>query len=759
MARRTVVWTFVAALACAVPPAGAALLGPTQAGLAQAGPPGATGAAPGAPGVDEQFLPADKSGFGTSTTAGSKVWLTVQREGGLGEVYYPDLSTPSARTLDFVVADRRGHAVRAAAAARVRTTLTDGRSLSYRQTFTDRGGAWRLTAAYLTDPARATVLVDVRFTASRGGPFDLYAIYDPALSNSRTDDSGRADDRTLIATDHTTASAFLGSPPFTGVSNGFRGSSDGWTDLLADGRLDGRYTSAAAGNLVQTAATGLTGRRGHDRATLALGFGGDAAAALATARTSLRQGTKDISRSYARGWHEYLAGLKQPPAALFGQGQRTLYRVSVMVLAASEDKTYRGAYVAAPTMPWIWGRDDPSGPYHLVWSRDLYQIATALVAAGDVGGANRALDFLFDVQQKPDGSFPQNSRVDGAPVWTGLQLDEVALPLVLAYQLGRTDAGTWEHVKQAADFLLGFEQDGNRAPWSPQDRWENQSGYSPATIASEIAGLVCAAQIARANGDAGSAERYLATADGWQARLKGWTVTTSGPYSAGPYFLRLTKDGNPNAGTTYSIGDSGPSNVDQRRVVDPSFLDVVRLGVLPADDPAVVNTLGVVDAQLGVLTERGRFWHRASFDGYGEKANGDPWEFPLPDDSLITRGRAWPLLGGERGEYQLAAGDRVGAYRQLATMARAAGPGFMLPEQVWDLAAPPGFTPGTPTFSATPLVWTHAQYVRLALNAAAGRVLEQPAIVAQRYASGAAARNPALAKDAITVGRWPAVRR
>ncbi len=376
--------------------------------------------------------------------------------------------------------------------------------------------------------------------------------------------------------------------------------------------------------------------------------------------------------------------LKHPPSSLRGGYQRQLYEVSAMVLAASEDKTHRGAFVAAPNMPWIWGNEDPSGPYHLVWSRDLYQIATALIAAGDTAGANRALQYLFTVQQKPDGSFPQNSRVDGTPVWTGLQLDEVAFPIVLAYQLRRTDPATWSHVERAADFLIGFSQDGNRAPWSPQDRWENQSGYSPATIASEIAGLVCAAYIARVNGDAASARRYLATADDWQARVKGWTVTTTGPYSAGPYFLRVTKDGKPNAGTTYDIGDSGPSNVDQRRVVDPSYLDLVRLGVLPADDPAVVNTLRVVDAQLGVRTDRGFFWHRASFDGYGEKTDGGQWEFGLPNDSFITRGRAWPLLNGERGEYQIAAGDLTAARGQLTTMARAAGPGYMLPEQVWD---------------------------------------------------------------------------
>jgi glucoamylase len=293
-------------------------------------------------------------------------------------------------------------------------------------------------------------------------------------------------------------------------------------------------------------------------------------------------------------------------------------------------------------------------------------------------------------------------------------------------------------VQRAADFLIGFTQDGHQAPWTPQERWENQSGYSPATIASEIAGLVCAADIAKANGDTASADRYLATADAWQAKVKAWTATTTGPYSPDAYFLRLSKDGDPNAPTTYKIGDSGPSAADQRTVVDPSFLDLVRLGVLPADDATVRNSLNVVDQQLGVQTDQGFFWHRASFDGYGEKRNGDPWEFGLPDDSFLTLGRAWPLLNGERGEQQLAAGDRAGARTQLTAMANAAGPGGMLPEQVWDTRPPADGTgplePGTPTFSATPLAWTHAQYIRLAWDVAAGQVLEQPEVVAARYA-------------------------
>jgi glucoamylase len=714
----------------------AAVLAAGAAGPAVAGGPAATGPAPGAPGVDEQYLPADKSGVGTSATTDSKVWLTVQRAGGLGEVYYPDLGTPGARALQFAVSDGR-RAVLAADAARVRTELVDGhgaQSLTYRQTFTERAGRWRLTATYVTDPARPSAVVQLGFAARNAHRYAVYALYDPSLSNTRTDDTGRSLGGTLVASDTRSASALAGRPAFGATSSGFRGVSDGWTDLQADGRLDWHYTSAATGNLVQTAA--LRFRRGQ--ATLALGFGPDAGSALATSRESLRRGFPALARAYAAGWHGYLAGLAAPPSSLRGDTERRLYRVSAMVLAASEDKTHRGAYVASHAMPWAFGRDDPSGPYHLVWSRDLYQIATALALAGDTAGANRALDYLFDVQQKPDGSFPQNSHVDGTPVWGGLQLDEVALPIVLAYGLGRTDADTWSHVRRAADFLLGFEQDGNRAPWTPQERWENQSGYSPATIASEIAGLVCAASIARANGDAAASDRYLATADRWQAALKGWTVTTNGPYSPRPYFLRLTKDGNPDAGTTYTIGDSGPSDVDQRRVVDPSFLDVVRLGVLPPDDPAVVNTLAVVDRQLGVPTPRGFYWHRASFDGYGEKLDGSAWDYGLPDDSRITRGRAWPLLNGERGEYQVAAGDVAAARSQLATIARAAGEGLMLPEQVWDLQPPggtPGFEPGTPTTSATPLAWTHAQFLRLAWDVRAGRVLEQPAVVAERYAA------------------------
>jgi glucoamylase len=210
-------------------------------------------------------------------------------------------------------------------------------------------------------------------------------------------------------------------------------------------------------------------------------------------------------------------------------------------------------------------------------------------------------------------------------------------------------------------------------------------------------------------------------------------VTTNGPYSSQPYFLRLTKDGEPDSGTTYDVGDSGPNGVDQREIVDPSFLELVRLGVLPANDPAVTNSLKVVDAKLGETTPAGEFWHRYDFDGYGEQADGSGWNIGFPAGSGATRGRLWPLFAGERGEYEIAAGQPADA--RLAAMAATANSGGLLAEQVWDNSLPAGedFTPGTPTFSATPLGWAHGQYVRLAWSLEERRSISTPSVVACRY--------------------------
>jgi glucoamylase len=690
--------------------------------------------APGAPGEKSVWTPADKHGFGTSRAPESEVWFTL-RPGLLSEVYYPDLGTPALRDLEFVVSDGAG-LVERTSDTQGSTNAPDARVPAYEQVDESPTGRWRMVRTYVTDPGRDVVLVDVRFTSLDDRPYSVDAVADPALSNDGDDDRAVVGGSDLVASDGSAALSLVADTGFDDRTVGHLGTSDARTDLLADGDLDARYGAAGPGNVVLAGRlTGVTGLGDAQQAVVALGFGPDPSAASAAATGSLGDGFGAVAAAYADGWHRYIHELHDAPDSAAGIADT--YWASVVVNAASEDKRNPGAFVASPSVPWVWGQEvddlsSPSGAYHLVWSRDLYQHATALLAAGDRAAAGRALDFLLLRQQRPDGSFPQNSDVRGATVWENLQLDEVALPLVLAWQLGRTDSRTYERVKRSADFLLSYA--GERpAPWSPQERWENQSGYSPGTIAAEVAGLVCAADLARRAGDTASADRWLATARSFAGRLEAWTVTTSGPLSSEPYYLRLTKDGDPNAATVYNVGDGG-ADLDQRAVVDPSFLELVRLGVRRADDPVVRNTLDVVDRELGVDTPNGQFWHRFTDDGYGEDAAGGQWRLTDPG-SRQTTGRAWPIFAGERGEYELLAGDGDPAAR-LQAMADSANDGLMIAEQVWDQHSPsgqPDFPAGEGTYSATPLTWSHAQLMRLAWSIDAGRPVERPAVVACEF--------------------------
>ena len=356
------------------------------------------------------------------------------------------------------------------------------------------------------------------------------------------------------------------------------------------------------------------------------------------------------------------------------------------------------------------------GAYHLVWSRDAYQFGTALWAMGDRAAARRTVDWLFGVQQKEDGSFPQNSDVEGTPVWGELQLDEVALPIVLAGLVGKDDDRTWRGVRKAAEFLVEFrdEETGRRAPYSPQERWENQSGYSPNSIAAQISGLVVAADMARDRGRPALAREWLDKADRWQRKVEDWTVTTTGPLSEDPYFLRLTKNGRPDTASPYPMGDGGPESIDQREVVDPSFLDLVRYGITAPDDPEVLSTLPVIDEELGFTTPNGQFWHRFSHDGYGETRDGGQWE--ITESGHLRDARPW-LAAAHR---------RAGGVRRRRRRGRRAVPrdhGGRLRRERHALRAGLGRPPtdrravlprGEGTRAATPLVWSHAGLVRLA---------------------------------------------
>jgi glucoamylase len=699
--------------------------------------------APGAPGRAANWNEGDKDGFGTAYGTASKVWYTLN-DGMLTDVYYPRIDTPSLRDSQFVVTDGKTFTDREDRDSKHEVSLLSADSLTYRVVNTAKTGDWRITKTFVTDPSRSSVIENVKFESLTGKPLELYLLHDIALSMTGNDDRGvtGADGNSLLSSDGTNASAVVVSRGLGRTSNGYLGRSDGWRDLRSDHELDSSYAATKPGNVVQTGRVRADGLAdGHQQFTVAIGFaasgteGGvpaQAKAALHTARASLDTGFTAARADYDAGWARYLSTLDGPPTS--AAAWTTEWNVSAMVLAGSEDKTYRGGFVAAPGRPWAWANElQDIAVYHAVWSRDLYQIATGLLAVGDDAAANRSLTYLWTVQQRDDGSFPQNSRLDGAPVFGGLQMDEVAFPIVLAYQLDRTGPDDWAHVKKSADFLV------KNGPATEQERWENIGGYSPATIAAEIAGLVCAAEIADANGATASADKYRTVADRWQNRVQEWTATDTGSYSPTPYYLRVSADGDPDVGTKIQISDGGPL-IDQRKVVDPSFLELVRLGVKPADDQAILNSIDVVDDKLSYSTPNGTFWHRASFDGYGERPDGTQWE-PVDPGSGDTVGRGWPLLGGERGEYDLVDGNTAAAQTLLDTMGRATDDrSHLMSEQVWDLDPPAPtnrFTPGEPTFSATPLAWTHAQFLRLAASIDAGAPIETPQVVACRYASEA----------------------
>ena len=701
----------------------------------------ATKNAPGAPGHDAHWPSAAKNGFGTSNTLSSKVWFTLA-QGVMTEVYYPTLDIPNVQMLQLVIV--HGSKVQTESEDTThRLEVLDSRAPVFRQINRSRDGHYTITKTYITDPRSSTVLIDLQFASQTAD--QVYVYYDPSLNNSGMHDTAWNEGDALLAVDGDKASALISSCGFAypddwirdplkphdrsinrEISNGYFGTSDGLTELRMNWNRAGfkPYRRAENGNVVQVAALkGFQGSNGNpvQRCTLALSLGKNAIEALRNARTSLAKGFEATRREYESGWHRYVNHLPK-----VGPRYQAQFNFAAMVLRALEDKTYRGAMIASPSIPWGGGpnaNEPTASGYHAVWSRDLYQVATAFQAIGDLAAARRALDYLFRVQQKADGSFPQNSWIDGRPIGGGLQMDQVAFPLILAHQLKRTDRNTWlKHIKPAADFIV------RQGPYTGQERWEEESGYSPSTIAAQVAGLVCAAHIAKLNRDQTSAIKYLKRADEWVRNLERWTATSSGPYAEKTYYLRITENDNPNDGARIEI-NSGGGTFDEREVVDAGFLELVRLGIRRPDDPLITRSLAVVDKLIKVDTPNGPGWYRYNHDAYGEPSDGGSY------NGRTGAGRLWVLLTGERGEYDVANGNVAEARRRLDAMLAFANDGMMLPEQVWDRVDSPRseLIFGEGTGSATPLAWSMAQFLRLAINIQRGHNTETPAVVAERY--------------------------
>jgi glucoamylase len=783
--------------------AGAAPAAPGTGGQ-EAGPVPATTAspAPGGPGVSSYLDVARKDCFGTARDRTSKVWFTVA-DGVLSDVYYPTIESSNVKTVQYIVTDGKTFAD-LQQRDMTYTVGSPGRSgMVCRVTSTDARHGFRIVTDYLTDPARASVVMRSRLVPLPGSgrsfrALRVYVRYNPHIDNTGGGGSanGGADaaftdpaTTALVATDThhasgpgpfaaTVYSALAGSRPFPAESNGFAGTpSDGLSQLDASHRLVHDYRSASDGNVTQTALVNV--RPGHPF-TLALGFGPNARAAVRTARATAGRAFEATLARYERGWRGYDRGLRQPPQHIGGfsaaqdKAMQRTYWLSANVIKADEDKTHPGAFVASPTDPWGQAvpaqTTHPGWTYREVFARDSYETFTGLLADGDRASARAMVRFLYDRTQQPDGSFPRDSLLNGAvaPDTFGLvEIDEDAYPLLMAWEAGF--AGNmrfyWRHIRPDADFIV------DHGPAYGAERWEEHPGFSPSTIAAEIAGLVAAAHLAQAAGDHARARLYLATADAYQRNVTHWTVTSSGPY-ARRYFIRLSPTGHPNLHEAYDLGNGSLSSVDQRDVVDAGFLELTRLGELPPRNGDVLRSLPVVDSVIESKTASGPGWHRygvspglfgrhpGSTDGYGDcyapdptrcSPTGAPWFGPAAGS-----GHPWPLLDGERAEQDLQAGYPARAAALALTMQRMAWGAGTIPEQVWEdpnvpasrYGASPrtasiGFLNGEAAGSADPLIWAQAQYVRLIRDLQARRLLDQPPVTRARYVThGPPARVP-----------------
>jgi len=773
-------------------PAGAAGHAPAAPARAATAP--AVPAAPGAPGVTSFFDLARKDCVGTAAPGGSqpssKVWYTVAG-GVLSDVYEPAVDNTNVGTLQYVVTD--GSTFTDLQTRDLTYTVSaDPSGMACTVTSASAGHGYRLATTYTTDPSRDTVVMRVRLERTPGSHTDLRGLHVYARLDAHVNgnggggaanggpDTGVVAGAVPVIYDSSVTSqaanrdyavptymALRSTSPSAVASVGYAGTaSDGLTQLDASHALTTRYASAPDGHVVATedVTPAAVGAGGGGGVTLALGFGRSLSGALNTAGDSLRQPFGNILDGYEQGWSGYDAGLNPPgnvPGLSAGQVQAAYY-LSANVLKASEDKTFPGAIVASLASPWgqavsagaaPGGKPVYFGSYREVFSRDLYEVFTGLLVDGDLATARAAARFLLERQQLPSGEIPRNSLLNGkiAPDTGGDQLDETSYPILMAYQSGLGgDATLWsQHIVPAADFLVAH------GPSFGVERWEEQSGYSPSTIAAEIAGLTAAAAIAAQQGDSARAQVYQATADQFQRTVKRWTVTTTGPDGAS-YFIRLSKTGDPNAAISYNLGNGGPT-LDQRAVLDGGFQELVRLGELPVSDPDVQASLNVWDKRIAVGTPSGTGYYRygndaakGSADGYGDcyqpsqtscTTPGEPW----PTTNIGT-GHLWPVLSGERAESDLGNADPGGAAGLLSAMTGFSSGVGLVPEQAWEnpaLAPSPfgtdptvasiGFADGRPAGSAAPLSWAQAQELRLILDIGTGRILEQPKITADRY--------------------------
>ena len=656
----------------------------------------------------------------------SRLWFTIG--GGIvNEVYYPRIDIPQIRDLGFLVADGRGFWVEVKRLWRHSVELMAPGIPAVR--VVHRHDRFELTLEVVPCVDRDALLVNVALTGDEG--LRPYVLLAPHLGGTGMNNHAAVLDyggkRLLSAHQGPFALAVAAitnaqSDAMGRASAGYVGRSDGWQDFARHGAMSSEYSSAGPGNVA------LLGELPRS-SVLALAFGSSTESAATLALTALYEPFERVRAHHLANWTEWYSrsGIPVSFTRTLSAECAEQFHISTMVLRAHQDKTYPGAMVASLSVPWGNTKEEREG-YHLVWPRDLVECAGALLAVGAEREVRNTLKYLR-ATQLADGHWNQNQWLGGKQYWTGVQLDETALPVLLATSLAERNSLEGIEVADMIRRALSFIA--RTGPASSQDRWEEDSGLNTFTLAACIAALVSGAPYLPAD----ARELALAIADFWNSRLDDWTAVHDTPlarqYGIPGYYVREAP--------LQAIADrrAFDSVLPIKNLeIDPGlpaamqfgvdFLQLVRFGLRRFDDPLILGSVRLADAVLKVDTPHGPGWRRYDHDGYGEHDDGSAFDG-------CGRGRAWPLLTGERGHYEIACGHDPLPY--LQAMARMASPGGMMPEQVWD--APPiarrGLSIGRPTGSAMPLAWTHAEYIKLVASRALGRPFDRPEAVWQRY--------------------------
>jgi len=690
----------------------------------------------GGPGIEPRWTRSAKDVVCTAYSSVSHVWFTLSK-GVLNEIYYPTIDHPQVRDLQFLISDGETFFNEERRNLNATTDYLASHGLGVRVVSEDAQGRYRIVKEIVTDPHQPCVLLKVTL---EGDPallerLHLYVLLAPHLGVGGRGNNGNVGHilgrEFLTAHKDDTWLALAATSPFVKCSCGYVGTTDGWQDLSEDFRLGYEFAAAPDGNIALTGEIDLS----HGRSfTLGLAFGRTLHRAVTALFQSLGVPFEEQRQRFLEQWDR--ASRHLIPLARWSGDGGALYRRSNELLLAHEDKTYPGAIIASLSIPWgeVKGDEDLGG-YHLVWTRDMVASATGLLASGDTSTPARALVYLA-CSQHPDGGFAQNFWIDGEPYWQGIQLDEVSSPIILAWRLHKAGAllnfDPYPMVCAAARYLI------RHGPVTPQERWEENAGYSPSTLAANIAALLCTACFAREHGDlktAGFLEEY---ADFLESHIERWTVTNQGFLVPGikRHYVRINPvdlaspdpHEDPDQGSVRILNrpPGMQTGFPAAEIVDAGFLELVRYGIRRPGDPLIEDSLRVVDAVLKAELPQGPCWRRYTHDGYGQRDDGGPFV-------EWGRGRPWPLLTGERGHYELATGRDPLPY--LHAMERSASASRLLPEQVWDQPDIPGALLyfGCQTGSATPLMWAHAEYIKLLRSVADGIVFDLIPEVADRY--------------------------